>query len=551
MLKLISCDEFKADGKTRKEICFNKGLNVILGGQSGTNSIGKSTFLMILDFVFGGNDYVKKDIDVQKNVGPHVINFAFSFGGKEYYFSRSTADFEDVNVCNEDFKPIEGKKMSINDYRDFLSKQYELDLPGLSFRNAVGRFIRVYNRETTNEKKPLQNATQESGKPQVYGLLKLFDRYSSIEKRENEEQKAKDKFDVFKQAASYKYVPAVNSKKQFNENVKKIEDLKQQLSDLESQNNDGAINLDDLQATRLREIKEKLSLLRGNRNILRSRMSIIKENEEAGPGNNRKNYQELEAFFPDVNIGRIEQIDHFYHQITKFLKAEFAKEKQELGEEIIILDKQIDDLVNEVREIKNQQSPNVQTALLNEYADKKAELKQLEDENNNFQKKKKLEQAKKDQEEALKATVKTELAEVQRSLNNEMVALNEAICGSNSFQPPQIQLEPKSYKFETLNDQGTGTSYKGLIIFDLACLKLTALPFVVHDSLLFSNIEVDRRNKIIETYSQMSKQVFISIDTTEILSDKVQELIKDYAVLKLERGGKELFGRSWNEQETK
>lgn len=155
MLKEISCDQFIENGKVRGPIVFNKGLNVVLGGHSGTNSIGKSTFLMIIDFVFGGDDYVKKDHDVQKNVGQHVINFAFEFDGKDYYFSRSTEDFQYVNVCDEEFNPIEDKILSTDEYRDFLSKQYKLDLPKLSFRNAVGRFIRVYNRETTDEKHPL------------------------------------------------------------------------------------------------------------------------------------------------------------------------------------------------------------------------------------------------------------------------------------------------------------------------------------------------------------------------------------------------------------
>ena len=68
---------------------------------------------------------------------------------------------------------------------------------------------------------------------------------------------------------------------------------------------------------------------------------------------------------------------------------------------------------------------------------------------------------------------------------------------------------------------------------------------------LFSNIEIDRRNRIIEMYAQETKQIFISIDSIEVLSKKAQEIIRENTVLTLERGGKELFGRSWNEQATK
>ena len=132
-----------------------------------------------------------------------------------------------------------------------------------------------------------------------------------------------------------------------------------------------------------------------------------------------------------------------------------------------------------------------------------------------------------------------------------MASLNGQVCGSSSFQAPRIELKPTGYNFETITDQGTGTSFKGLIIFDQACLDLTHLPFFVHDSLLFSNIEIDRRNRIIEMYAQETKQIFISIDSIEVLSEKAQEIIRENTVLTLERGGKELFGRSWNEQATK
>lgn len=48
MLKEISCELFKANGELRKSIIFHKGLNIIFGGRTGVNSIGKSTMLLIV-----------------------------------------------------------------------------------------------------------------------------------------------------------------------------------------------------------------------------------------------------------------------------------------------------------------------------------------------------------------------------------------------------------------------------------------------------------------------------------------------------------------------
>ena len=79
MLKMIRCDKFMENGSVRPPIMFNSGLNTVIGGETGSNSIGKSTFLMILDFVFGGDDYVFKSTDVQEAIKVHTIEFMFEF----------------------------------------------------------------------------------------------------------------------------------------------------------------------------------------------------------------------------------------------------------------------------------------------------------------------------------------------------------------------------------------------------------------------------------------------------------------------------------------
>lgn len=95
MLVEIQCDKFQKNGEMRAPIRFHEGLNAVLGDDNGSNSIGKSTFLMILDFVFGGDDYVKKCTDVQDNVGEHTINFTFRFDGEDYHFSRNTVKYKE------------------------------------------------------------------------------------------------------------------------------------------------------------------------------------------------------------------------------------------------------------------------------------------------------------------------------------------------------------------------------------------------------------------------------------------------------------------------
>ena len=81
MLKEIFCSKFK-----QPKIEFHNGLNVILGDNNGSNSIGKSTMLLIIDYVFGGDTYTRSD--VIDNIGQHEICFCFEFGEVNFYYGR-------------------------------------------------------------------------------------------------------------------------------------------------------------------------------------------------------------------------------------------------------------------------------------------------------------------------------------------------------------------------------------------------------------------------------------------------------------------------------
>ncbi len=64
---------FMEQGEIRPTIRFKKGLNVVLGKEDGANSIGKSSAMLAIDFVFGGDTYLKSD--GVKHIGHHTIFF--------------------------------------------------------------------------------------------------------------------------------------------------------------------------------------------------------------------------------------------------------------------------------------------------------------------------------------------------------------------------------------------------------------------------------------------------------------------------------------------
>ena len=113
-------------------------------------------------------------------------------------------------------------------------------------------------------------------------------------------------------------------------------------------------------------------------------------------------------------------------------------------------------------------------------------------------------------------------------------------------EPPVFTVDSTKYDFETTNDSGTGTSYKSLIVFDLAILKLTNLPALIHDSLIFKNIGDQPIEKILEIYETFpEKQIFIAVDKTTNLNEETRRIITENRVLLLAPNGNELFGWYW------
>ena len=112
-------------------------------------------------------------------------------------------------------------------------------------------------------------------------------------------------------------------------------------------------------------------------------------------------------------------------------------------------------------------------------------------------------------------------------------------------QSPLIQLTPTRYSVKSEDDTRTGTNFRVLLTFDLAILNLTTLPFVIHDSLLFKNVEDNSIDGILGLYEKKTdKQVFISIDKVGSYSERVQQIVEKHNVLKLSVDNP-LYGKSW------
>lgn len=177
MLYEIRCSEFKSYGKPRPPIRFHQGLNTVFGGKAADNSVGKSTFMLIIDYVFGGDTY--RTSDAARHIGNHTIEFAFKFDDGMHYYSRDIVNGGEVNICGEDYSVHETIKL--DDFRKQLFDLYNINLPYATFRGVVNRYLRIFGKDNYSSQKPLDSFSGEKAVDAITALEKLFNVYWKVE----------------------------------------------------------------------------------------------------------------------------------------------------------------------------------------------------------------------------------------------------------------------------------------------------------------------------------------------------------------------------------
>lgn len=537
MLREIYCEEFH-----QKRIEFSDGLNVVLGTKTADNSIGKSTFMLIIDFVFGGSTYANST-DILDNVTPHNICFKFEFDDVLYYFSRKNTDSNTVWKCDSNYTPIEG--FSNEAYCKWLSEKYNIVIPQLSFRDSVGRYIRAYGKKNTDETRPLNAAPTENGNKACLAILKLFRKYHIIAQLETNAESTKDALAVFEKAQKMEYVSKIG-KREYAKNQKQLEMLQQEIAELSTGLEHNLLDADAAASEEAIRIKKELSRAKRMRNALKAKIGTLDENYEYRFSQTSTTFSELQKFFPSANIAHIEEVEVFHKKISAIFRKELKEERNVLIKQLSEYDEIINALEAQLQQLIK--DPKLSKLILQKYADTIKQINKIHAENDAYEKSEDLRKAKKDAAEALQKARSEQFGIIEKDINAEMERINSALY-EEQYNAPVIHFTDSNYTFSTPNDTGTGIAYKGLVVFDLAIIHLSDLPILIHDSVVLKQISDAAVESIINQYISCGKQVVIALDKQESYSEKTTKMLTQHAILKLSPNGEELFGRSWGKKE--
>lgn len=542
MLVELRCDAFKDSGAVRPPIRFHEGLNVVLGTKTGDNSIGKSTFLMILDFVFGGNDYATKHRDAANHIGEHTIQFEFCFEGKRYFFSRGTASFPTVEQCDENYKTV--KAWDVQQYREFLAEQYHLDATGLSFRETVTRFIRVYHRENHNELRPLDSHPKEKGADVIKFLLKLFGRFGALEEALQQADNSRASLQALRDGIKYGHILSVSTKRE----SKALDEQRRVLLELR----DSTGRSVDLQGKtaedvmRVAEIKRELKIVRAKKSRIEDKLERLKVQETTPEQRFVDDFREVERLFPGISLARLDAVESFHRKLMDILASEISDEIALTQSELEKTGAQLNKL--EAALATEQGLEDIPQRILKEYAGYDAQIKEIDARLEKREEEEKLKRNSRELVQRYKDKCDDALKSIEREVNLKLL-ISDTLIYDGLKRQAELRLFPTHYEFYTLDDEGTGTAFKSMVGLDLAILSATSLPFLVHDSLIFKNIGDNPLAKLIQLYQQQApKQVFIALDKANSYDSVTCSALENLAVLHLADDERALFGVSWSKK---
>lgn len=535
MLKEIRCAEFK-----QPTIVFHAGLNIILGDDDAKNSIGKSSALLAIDFAHGGNSLIEDKSGAIRAMGHHRYDFSFIFWGQKYCFSRSTEFPDTVDACDDHY--VRQGVLGVEEFRKKLKQLYQLDECESSFRSLVGPFSRIWGKGGLDVDAPFLSVAKESASVAIERLVDLFAFSAMTVAAKKTLEGQRERRRLIKKAMDEKIIPGINKTqyranlRNISENAEKIEDLKRSFG--------GALSVyETIFDNRLRELHIRKGDLLSRKAELQGKIRRL-EREIAGiTPRLAANISLVEEFFPTVNVEKLTQVESFHQKIGGIVKKQLRIELEvtqaqhlALADEVRLIDEEIqgglkekgmpDDLFSRIFDLKEKAD---RATVENEYYLKKSELDEAITTSN-------------DQLEQIYSSI---FLKIEQTMNARLKSFNRVVYGAKRNSSELRIRSASSYTFSSPEDTGTGKSFAGLIGVDLGMLALTRLPYIIHDSVIYKNIEVAATKRILRILSTVrAKQIFLAFDEAKKFGSQTERLIKRFTVLKLSHNDL-LYKKDW------
>ncbi|AYG43405.1 DUF2326 domain-containing protein [Pseudomonas sp. Leaf58] len=538
MLKKIKCELFN-----HKEIIFHEGLNIILGDDDAKNSIGKSSALMVVDFAMGGNSLLNDKAGVIQSLGHHEYFIEFQFDKKPLYICRSTAEPDLVDICDDQYKV--SNTIPLEDYKDALKFHYGIFVQESPFRSIVSAFSRIWNKGELDPEHPFSGSPKESQGTSISRLIDVFGRTSDIAEERAILESFISRKNLMMKSMAAEIIPNIK-KSQYKRNEKLISDNAKLIEDMKHSFSGALSAYEALFDENIRSLQQSKNDLSQQKTLLQVRSERLSKDISGVNPRVAANIALVVEFFPNADISRLEQIEAFHQKISSLVKKELRAELTALQGKELELSGEIDQLDKQVRDtLTAKGTPS-------DLFSRVFELKELTDkaieENKFYDQKTGLQESARRSKERLESIFTRIFIDIESAINKKLIKFNRVVYGKNR-NPSQLRLHTSaSYSFTSPEDTGTGKSYTGLIGFDLALLSLTSLPFLIHDSVIYKNIEVAATKQILRILAAVKKkQIFLAFDEASKYGSDTAGILFKHTAIKLSHNDL-LYTKDWRDK---
>ncbi len=533
VLSEIRCKQFN-----KRIIRFHEGLNVVLGDSGGTNSIGKSTLLLIVDFVFGGETLVKKSRDVMEEVGELVIQSVFTFGDRKMYFERRTDQHGVVFVCSEGF--VEEEVIKVDEFCRRLLVLYGVGLKFITWRSLIGLHFRIWHKENCEVHHPLHVTPKQRTSDAILALVQRFGKFGGIHRLKGVVDEAEGDLKALRDAITHNVVSKV-TKQGFIANLRRIEEYENRLQEIRGDLGRFAANLSEVINDKVLSLKVQKDHLLSQQLSLRSELGRVAANLARTQIATSATFKMIVSYFPEVDTERLERVDAFHESLTRILRKELQESQRRLVGEL----EEVENAIGDINEAMAESLESVDDpgTLVDRIVDLSEGLQVAREENYNYSRREELKQLRDDARQKLTWRIETVLESIQEEVNTELRILVSEAYGPDR-KAPQLTLLANKYDYATFEDTGTGKAFAGLLLFDLAVFSLTEVPCIAHDSLLFKNVENAVVARLVRMYDEFSAQSFIAIDEAPKYGPECASFLRQQSVVQLS-ADKTLFSKDW------
>lgn len=518
--------------------------------------------MQIIDFVYGGSQFLESDVvRLPDAVGHHTICFTLRLHGGDYHFSRSTERIGYVATYTDPDWKFPSGDMALDEYFQFLLDNYSLSYTQTRWRDIVGRFSRLDEEALGTLDCPLAAVPQQSATAGAIAMLHLNGTYEDVvDTQKKIAELAKDIRDIQRvsEGGCMPYL-ALRTK---TERKNAEEELAQARA--ESKQLRRGVDLDlfeadmkarkERQAARasLRPLTERVTQLEG-------RLANVRAVLDGGTRITSADLAEFYTFFPDANREKLETVEAYHHELSQILRDQLEDQRHAYMAESEGLNEQI--RVHKAHILALGESVYLDEDTYNHTLEGHGTVQRLEAQIKTYDDKNIL---KKEKDQLIKTLHSKMIGSIAADFNAEMNRVNAELYpdGGRKVCPKfQLQINGKgiSYEFDHCGDRGSGAKSRHLAIFDVAMLRHTPLPFLIHDSAIIKLVGHAPVRALLGAYMRAAEltsgaeepnQVFFSFDATKAYGEHTEELVDTTRVIHLGDGSEALYGYTWNTETT-